>query len=752
VAVDLGTLTVKLAADVAELKKGLDQANAQIKGVSDTARSAGQAMVGAFDGVVGQMKGIGKDFTNLGKVLGKVFSENASPSTKAFAQEIENLSGVSGESFRRIGEGAKTAGLAIKGIGTAIGLINGPMALIAGAAVGLVGGFIVLRDAIKNGFTVARDALLVIFMGPFGIAAAWIGGFVDQVKIVWREFGGSITSTFKSVWSSVVDASKAAGAFMISSGQWILDAYVKVATGLRDVMADAFRWILAQALDAAVAIGRIPGMEGVSKGMISGISTAASGVNAAQAAFDPAALVVAMKSAISSSMDWFAKEGAKALAAIGDGAKGLWTDAKSTLSKGWSDLMNLLGPSKDAIGDETKARKDAAKAEKEWIAAYIQAEEQMKKASEEWVKEYVEELKSMKDAGKRAQINTPTGSNRIGRLSTAEGAPASMQGSGLQQAYQQGVTGFQGAMAYSAKPGGPPVSDAFTGAAGPAGAMAKSLASGDFIGAITALVASSSQFTRLMNSLNGILKIAADVVGTVLDPFNDLITKIGGFLTPILQAMTPLFTGLASAVVPIAVVLQVLTPALAALAPIIKAFLSVVVLPFNALAYAAGILQPVITGVAWAFLKVAEGISWVWNGIVGAVQSIINGLGDIADLVGLGGPIHDVANALNSLKVDMGGVQNMESDLLHPGGLEMPSAGVAYPKSDPAELKSAVTANTVATTENTAATKQVAEAITNLPAGFKVQAARYNSQDARERQAVIQTGSPIIGAPAFQGG
>lgn len=184
------------------------------------------------------------------------------------------------------------------------------------------------------------------------------------------------------------------------------------------------------------------------------------------------------------------------------------------------------------------------------------------------------------------------------------------------------------------------------------------------------LLAKSQQFRGFMESLSVFIQGISDIFG---------------------QLLAPAF--------------QALGVAMMALMPIFKTLGMIFGGPLFEVMKAAGL-------VALAFTWV---IGQIWNGLISAVQWILNGLGDVLNVFfGLGQGLKEQAAAMEAQKVDIGAIEKGMKDLSKMTN-EVPKA------TEPVADLGNAAAETAGTLE------RLNESLTNVPAGFKTAAARFNA-------------------------
>jgi hypothetical protein len=233
------------------------------------------------------------------------------------------------------------------------------------------------------------------------------------------------------------------------------------------------------------------------------------------------------------------------------------------------------------------------------------------------------------------------------------------------------------------------------------------------------LLSQSSQFGSAIEMVTGFVGHVADMLGQVLAPVLPVLGVAFDIAATVLQSvLMPGIRSLVPVIESITPLLWTVSTVLAALSPLIELFMgAVVALSQPLLAFAGPVMRglfDVLRTVGMAVLFIAKGISWVWNGIVGAVQAVFRALGRLEvfgekPLAFLGG----WADGLESVKLSTAALDDAIIDLYE----------ATFESAQAAAVESAER------WKNIDAMKEATEALTNVPSGFKVAALRFGASD-----------------------
>ncbi|AEI65556.1 hypothetical protein [Corallococcus macrosporus] len=243
------------------------------------------------------------------------------------------------------------------------------------------------------------------------------------------------------------------------------------------------------------------------------------------------------------------------------------------------------------------------------------------------------------------------------------------------------------------------------------------------------LLAQSEGFQVLMEMVGTVIQHVADALGAVLVPLQPLVGAIFLVIDAVVGALTPVFETLGQVLEPLVPPLVLVGAIFQTLAPVLTAVAQAVLMVMTPLQMLAG---PVLKGlfdvlkvIAVVILTVAQGLSHVWNGIVGAIQAVIRGISKAVEWLGIDS-LKNFANSMDRLKVD---TDAMGESLQALNELTWESA----------EAKARETAEVL---RNTDALQKATEALSNVPSAWKVALRRYQSQDAQDGPSSEPTRQP----------
>lgn len=198
---------------------------------------------------------------------------------------------------------------------------------------------------------------------------------------------------------------------------------------------------------------------------------------------------------------------------------------------------------------------------------------------------------------------------------------------------------------------------------------------GAAIGALTALVMQSASFKMAVESLNGFIMMLADLLGNILSPAFNVIGMVFKALTPIIQTLGKILGG-----------------------PLFFALKGIAL---------------VVLGVVWV-------VGQVYNFIIEIVAWVFNAIGDALNFIwgGAGQGMKDAAAAMKSTMVD---IAQVEKDMGEISRMTMDPATTAETGTKPIQTLGDAAKETADTLN------ELNASLTNIPAGFKIAAARFNA-------------------------
>ena len=145
---DLGTLTVKLAADIDQLKKDFAKAQKETKRAADEAAKLSKRFAESFGHIQTVSTRLAGNFNLLGGSFAKVFGENGSKGARKIADDL----GLSVTAVDGIAVGLKGLGGAFSAAAAGAQLLIGPFGAMLAMTLGIVAGWGAIKNAIgKSG-------------------------------------------------------------------------------------------------------------------------------------------------------------------------------------------------------------------------------------------------------------------------------------------------------------------------------------------------------------------------------------------------------------------------------------------------------------------------------------------------------------------------------------------------------------------------------------------------------------------------
>lgn len=237
------------------------------------------------------------------------------------------------------------------------------------------------------------------------------------------------------------------------------------------------------------------------------------------------------------------------------------------------------------------------------------------------------------------------------------------------------------------------------------------------LGAAMAVIAEflvrTKSFASMLDTANGtiesIVKAFDPIVGLVTKSVKTIWYGLGGLISMLLGTLAPIFGALGQALSTLAPVLMVVTSLLTVLGPI----LGMASQPLKLLAV---VLDLLVRGI-YEFLRlvtrgvlfIVTGISGIWNGIVNALAGIVDNVVKTITF----GSVKNGGDFIRQATIDMTAMNDAATML----------ASTNY------DAAKQVAENGAANAAAAAEVTKVAEALTNVPDGFKVALARFNASD-----------------------
>jgi hypothetical protein len=238
---------------------------------------------------------------------------------------------------------------------------------------------------------------------------------------------------------------------------------------------------------------------------------------------------------------------------------------------------------------------------------------------------------------------------------------------------------------------------------------------------LTDMIMKSEGFSTLMGMVTNLFQRAADILGAVLTPLQGLLGAVSLLLDAAIRPLVPLFSIVANLLQPLVPVLVMVGEVFNALSPLLEMFAQLVNLVLTPLRLLGGVVMKglftVLKGVAWVIMGIVVGLGTVWNGIIGAIQSVFRTIGEIS-IFG-GHPfefLSDWADELEGAKAPVDEVKQAMGEL-------------ADMTTDMAEAKANERAETL---KNTQALRSATEALSNVPSAWRSAKAKWMAQDPQQ--------------------
>ncbi len=166
---ELGTLTVRLAADIDQLKKDFAKAQRETKRAADEASKLSRQFAESFGAIQTVSTRLAGNFNLLGESFAKVFGESGSKGARKIADDL----GLSVSAVDGVATGLKGLGGAFSAAAVGAQLLIGPFGAMLAMTLGIVGGWGAIKKAIgeskidqmKDNFSLGAD---YIFGGKEG--------------------------------------------------------------------------------------------------------------------------------------------------------------------------------------------------------------------------------------------------------------------------------------------------------------------------------------------------------------------------------------------------------------------------------------------------------------------------------------------------------------------------------------------------------------------------------------------------------
>jgi hypothetical protein len=238
------------------------------------------------------------------------------------------------------------------------------------------------------------------------------------------------------------------------------------------------------------------------------------------------------------------------------------------------------------------------------------------------------------------------------------------------------------------------------------------------IAVVGSLATKTQSFSVVVETLNGIISQAAKAVEPLVKALIPVVKTIAAALTPIIQTLGELISALVTG--GLGPLLKAVGNLIAALMPIVNVILTVLKPVFDVFALA-------MRGLAIVIGVVALIIGAIVNVIIDVVAGIVDIIAGIADIFGAGGELREFSESLKDGKVNTDAIAK---------GIEEAATG-SYELADATNEAAFELDDTIpgvtdnldslgdSAKETTKTFREASAALTNIPQGFKIAAARF---------------------------
>jgi tape measure domain-containing protein len=490
-----------------------------------------------------------------------------------------------------------------------------------------------------------------------GIGGA-IGGAATEWLTSMGVIGDSTGTTFGNIKEAIVSG--------ISSAVTAASGFIE---DLRQSFLDMADSVILTMLRIAVAMGKLPGMEGAAADAINGLLQAQSGISQARG---QTANIAGLSFKLPDLSGWM-------------------DEAKLSLTNYGKTLQSMLDGEAPvgggASGGASKAAKDAAQAAKDYEEAH-----QAAIAAE------------MMLAGTGPAIQASMLRDSIATMNTAvlDSADTISSMNKIYEEARKAVMEFRKGLL-----------DTVLSAGGDTGSIIKSAMDGFATGGIKgALAAATVQLLTLSPGFQKLSDGINKVLGDIMTAFDPLFNGLGAILIPAMQAVATVFSSLAPIFQFIGNVLSGLGPVIVMVGVMMQVFGTIFQIFGNVLnaigpivEFAFQVVFTVMKGVAFVVLGIAYAIGSVWNGILNIIITVLEIVSKVTNKV------DGAIAALEDMKVDTAGTAEAMQTL----------AGTTY---ESAYATAQASAQTAMMAE---AAQEATESLSNVPSGFKVAMARFEA-------------------------
>ncbi|MBJ6762811.1 hypothetical protein JGU66_18765 [Myxococcaceae bacterium JPH2] len=259
---------------------------------------------------------------------------------------------------------------------------------------------------------------------------------------------------------------------------------------------------------------------------------------------------------------------------------------------------------------------------------------------------------------------------------------------------------------------------------------------GAVIGAVAELFLGSKQFQDLIAMTNAVIGDLSDGLGALASGAQTLVGAVKPIIDVVMGVLKPLLDAIGRSIEPLLKPIAMVALLLQGLQPVLTLLIEGLMKTMKPLMWLNEVvirgLFETIRYVGIAILWVVKGIGGLWNGIIGAIQSVFKALGDIS-VFGAHplGFLKGWANSLGKVKVDTESLAKAIQEMEHLSW----SAALAKAQETAEVLK------------NTDALQAATEALSNVPSAWRVALRRFDAEDPEERGGQGSSGTSGVSVP-----
>ncbi|MFL5344354.1 MAG: hypothetical protein ACJ8AT_06160 [Hyalangium sp.] len=759
---------------MADVLKTVEKTAARVKAAAEPIGAIGRAIAVGMAGVVyaaaKSNQAVGAHVDKLSATFARLSGDVARmllPVLDALQRVVAKVTYV----FEHMSAGHKRAAATALEVAAVVGLV----ATVVGRLAGLVSGLSAVLGMLVSAGSAVVGALSSVSLGAGAVAAAEAAATVASAGLLaslgavamaalpwiavagavvlalgalykaWETNAGHIRTSVLAAWGVVVKATQELAAGVVSAGSSFVDGVSEMFKGALQLAGEfgdglwavfeaikkaLLQWVREQAkslsgLFSMVGINTAPMLEKVEEALTA-VDKYASRATVNAALDMGVAYAKGLGQGISKSVK-YAVDGTKMLAGdVWDAAKGAWEQVKGKLSDMvGGETVHVKVKVDFTVGEElnTARIKDVIAKERE-AQAFGMAHGGQRAVMADDLRAALrqvlaEPLAAVPGAARTDAANEEraAGDKRISTIlaglydSLAQDVNVAVDKA--RSAIPNAVRDFTDKLLGSLGQAGSLIQDGLKAAAegGPAAAI---------VTVVGDLLMQSTQFQHLVEVLNGIVGMVADTVGKLAEPFIPLLGAVSMLVKAGLDALAPAFSAISAMIQPLVPPLVVLGELFQALAPVLALVVSVMTLIINPLQLFAGpvmhALFDVLKLVSRVILTVVKAVAGVWNGVVGAIQSVLRTIGNLSILGKKPlGFLSGWADGLNSAIISTDGMTAALQSL----------SGLTW---DQAQAAAAQTAESV---RNREALARANEELSNVPNAFKTALRRFQAQDAQ---------------------